>query len=100
MAKWDYSDELEFDIESVTNREQSVESRTIETEAMQDPDMRISDPLTIVTTDSPGREIGASPDEAGRALHKEWSSLAFWHFLLTILRLTLGVIYQLYMLAY
>ena len=69
MAESNYLDELNSDIESVAGREYSVESRTIETEAMQDPNMRISDPLTIVTTsNSPGREIGASPDEAGRAL--------------------------------
>ena len=66
MADFDYSEEVDFDIENV-HREPSVESRIIETEAMQDPNMRISDPLTVVTK-SPSRVIGASPDEAGRAL--------------------------------
>ena len=69
MAESDYSEELEYDIEHV-HREPLVESRIIETEAMQDPNMRISDPLTVTETNSPSRVIGASPDEAGRALQQ------------------------------
>ena len=67
MARFDYSDELEFDMEQeeIFN---SVEPVIIETEAMQDPNMRISDPLTVTETEPPSRVIGASPDEAGRAL--------------------------------
>ena len=67
MAKSDYSEELEYNIEHV-HRDPLVESRIIETEAMQDPNMRISDPLTVTETEPPSRVIGASPDEAGRAL--------------------------------
>ena len=67
MAESDYSEELDFDIEHV-HRDPLVESRIIETEAMQDLNMRISDPLTVTETNSPSRVIGASPDEAGRAL--------------------------------
>ena len=65
MADYYHEQELEFDEENNEILSRSVELRISETEPMQDPDMWISDPLTV-TEMPPGRVIGASPGEAGR----------------------------------